>query len=267
MRAPKLIALESTRKRVLAFHFSPNAKTFHIVVKMKDVPGATSNVLGMLSQRVDLIGSTSYSLDDGSAIWSGFVRSLRHGETAKSLEGVLASSPVVREYLVAASDKGLLVDSYHSGVETGPGRPAALMPLAGFTHMFERLVRDFGSGGETILFEEGSALGKSSGEYLKSHMGAGSLDWKTRALVSMFRSIGYGSPTLKVLEGERKYSIVFRDCFECSSAPGKRKECGFFRGQLAATISTLAGEQFTSQEVKCRLRGDPYCEFRVNAKD
>jgi predicted hydrocarbon binding protein len=265
-RKPDGGRLAPARKLILAFHFSPNEKTFHIVVRMKDVPGAASEVLSLLSDRIDLIGSQTYSLPDGKAVWNGFARALSRQESGRTLKRLLASSPIVEACEVRESDRGLLVDSYHSGLESGPGRRAVMMPLAGFTHMFDRLVRDFGTGGETILFEEGSALGKSSGEYLNSHLPSGSLDWKTKALVTMFRAVGYGDPHLKVLSPGKKYSLLFRDCFECSGAVGSRKECGFFRGQLSGTISTLANEEFDSEEVECRLRGATHCQFVVASK-
>lgn len=260
---PGCVVMKPTRKKVLGFRYAPNESTFHIVARIKDVPGALNSVLEILRERVDIIGSISYGLGDESAIWSGFVRALSKGETESELKKNIGKSPAVIESLVVSSNHGLLTDSFHSGIEYGPGRSGVIMPFAGVSRMFDRLVNVFGSGGQTILFEEGSALGTSSGQYINSLLGPKRLDWKVAALVAMYRTIGWGTTSLEIIKPRSSYVVRFSDCFECVDGTKPREECGFLRGHLVGTLTRLSGVDFKGEETKCRLRGDPLCEFRL----
>ncbi len=258
--------MEPTRKRSLGFYFSPKVRAFHVVVKLNDVPGALSSVLELLSSHLDLVASVRYSLDSGGAIWSGFGKSLSKAETAGKLKKLVERSPMVVDCEVKASDRGLLVDSFHTGIEVAPDRPGIVLPLAGVSRMYGRLAEVFGSGGETILFEEGSALGESSGKYLNAKLGQDSLDWKVKALLGMYTAYGWGSALLTVEKPRTQFRLVFRDCFECAGTLKKRSGCNFLRGHLASTVSTMSGTKFEGKETKCRFRGDATCEFLLSVK-
>jgi predicted hydrocarbon binding protein len=236
------------------------------VVRIKDIPGALNSVLEILRDRVDIIGSISYGLGDGSAVWSGFVRALSKADTEPKLKNIVKKSPMVIESIITGSDRGLLADSYHSGIEYGPSRAGVIMPFVGIARIFNHLTNIFGTGGETILFQEGSALGKASGQYINDLLGPGRLDWKVGALAAMYRTIGWGITTLKVDRPRFAYSVLVRDCFECVEGSESRKACWFLRGHLVSTLSTLSGAEFDGTETKCRLRGDPYCEFCLTRK-
>jgi predicted hydrocarbon binding protein len=254
-------AMKPTRKRSLGFYFFDTAKAFHIVIRLKDVPGALSSALELLCNCVDIVASTSYSMEDGEAIWSGFVKSLSNTETEVRLQKLVQSSPMVLECEVKGSDNGLLIDSFHSGIEVAPERPGVVLPKIGVSRMFNRLAEVFGSGGETILFEEGTALGQSSGQYLNATLAHNSLDWRIKALLGMYRTYGWGSASLEVENPGSRFRIGFSDCFECAEMGKERKECGFLGGHLSSTVSALSGKEFRHEETKCRLRGDPLCEF------
>ena len=159
--------MKPIKKQALGLYFSPRVKSFHVVVRIKDVPGALSSVLELLRGHVNLVNSISYSLEHNGAIWSGFGRSLSKNETEGRLKKLVERLPVVLECEVKGSDHGLLIDSFHSGLEVAPHRSAVVFPSAGITGIYDHLARILGSGGETLMFEEGSALGKSSGRYFE----------------------------------------------------------------------------------------------------
>jgi predicted hydrocarbon binding protein len=257
--------LKPTRKKILGYHYSGKGRTFHIVARLSDVPGALSSVLELLRDRADLIGSISYGTEGGEAIWSAFVRPLVSTESEAGLKALVEKSPSAKEVIVRSSDRGLLADSFHSGIEYGNGRFGVILPLKGVSRMFNRLVDDFESGGETILMEEGTALGAASGQYLDDLLGAEELDWKVGALAGLYRSIGWGETSMRVEDPGASYVVSFADCFECVEGGKKRRQCGFLQGHLASTIGTMARKRFTAEETKCRLRGDQVCEFAVHA--
>lgn len=253
--------MKPTRKQSLGLYFSPTEKTFHVVVKLKNVPGALSSVLAPLRNHVDLVNSISYSLNDGSAIWSGFGKSLSKTETEEKLKKLVERSPKVLECEVKGSDNGLLIDSFHSGIEVAPNRPAVVFPLVGLSRIYDHLARILGTGGETIMFEEGSALGKSSGQYLNAMLGHGNLDWKLKALLGTYAIIGWGTGSLEVEEPSARFRVSVRDCMECAGKGKDRRGCNLLRGCLTTAVSTLAGKEFKCEEPKCRFRGDSFCEF------
>ncbi len=251
----------------MGYCFSPDQKAFHILVKMKDVPGSLSAILKVLADKVDLVESLSYGLPDGSAVWSGFGRSLSQTETKEALEKLIARTTMVIECQVEESESGIVVDSIHPGIEVSPGRPAMMLPIAGFSRICDHLAKILGSGGETILFEEGSALGQATGRYLNDRIGRGRLDVRIRAALGMYQAAGWGLLALKVEEPGVKYRIVARDCLECTEKSADRKECGFIRGHLGSVVSTLSGEEFRVTETSCRLRGGSACEFVLTLAD
>jgi predicted hydrocarbon binding protein len=256
--------MDPMRKRSLGLYYSQKAKTFHVVVMLKDVPGALSSVLELLSSHVNLVSSISYSLDRDGAIWSGFGESLSKSETEESLRKILRRLPMVLECEVKVSDHGLIIDSFHSGLEVAPNRPAVVFPLAGVGRIYDHLTRILGSGGETIMYEEGSALGKSSGQYLNSMLGKGRLEWKVRALLGTYPAIGWGSAVLEVGTPQTQFKIKVHECMECAGLGKDRKGCNLLRGCLASAVSTLSGKGFECEETRCRFRGDPLCEFVVS---
>ncbi|MGD0478170.1 MAG: V4R domain-containing protein [Nitrososphaerales archaeon] len=259
--------MKPTRKQSLGVYYSPTVKTFHIVARLKDVPGALSSVLELLRDHVNLVNSISYSMEDDGAIWSGFGKSLSKAETEGKLEKLVKRSPMVLECEVKGSDQGLLIDSFHSGIEVAPDRPAVVFPLVGVSRIYDHLARILGSGGETILLEEGSALGKSSGQYLNTMLGHGRLDWKVKALLATYSVIGWGSASLEVEKPGARFRVRIRDCMECAGMGKDRKGCNLVRGCLTSAVSTLSGNEFKSEETKCRFRGDPFCEFLLSGQE
>jgi len=259
--------MKSTKKEALGLYFTPRVKSFHVVVRLKDVPGSLSSVLGLLREHLNLVGSISYSVEGNGAIWSGFGKSLSKSETEGKLKKLLERLPLVIECEVKGSDNGLLIDSFHSGLEVAPDRPAVVLPLVGVSRIYDHLARILGSGGETLLFEEGSELGKSSGQYLNAKLGRDRLDWKVEALLGTYRVIGWGSASLKVEEPRARYRVSIHDCMECAGMGKDRRACNLVRGCLTGAASTLSGSEFKCEETKCRFRGDPFCEFLLSKKE
>jgi len=255
------------RQLPLGFYFDAGIRSFHIVARIKNVPGALYDLLGRLQANVDFVNSTSHSLGDGSAIWSGFGKSLLDDESEGRLKELIEWSPFVLECEVKGSDHGLLIDTFHSGLEVAPDRLGIIIPIAGAAQIFDRLAQTYGSAGKAILFQEGSALGKESGQYLKARLGRGDFDWKVEALLAIYRAYGWGSATLEVEDPNARFKVTVRDCFECSEMGKFRKGCDFLRGHLASAISTLSDKEFEGEETKCKLRGDSFCEFLLSRNE
>jgi predicted hydrocarbon binding protein len=248
---------------MFVFSFLPDEKTFQIVLRMKNVPGALSAVLELLSSRVDLINITTYNVDGRTAICSGIAKALSKEETSMKLEQLIKKSATVEDVVVGESDEGLLINGLTSGLEDNLGRPRMLMTSVGLSRTFDRLVEAFGSGGKTILFEEGSALGSANATYAKRLVGSEFAKRKLKSIYSSSGATGLGKITFKGEPLLLDFELKVEDCFECSSKGKVRKSCDWIRGQLSGGLSTYLDTRLTCEEVRCRFRGDAACEFRL----
>lgn len=258
------LRMEPPKSRLFVFSFLPDEKTFQMVLRMKNVPGALSSVLELLSSRVDLISISTYNVDRGTAICNGFAKALSKEETSRKLEQLIKKSGIVEDVVVGESDEGLLVNGLGSGLEDNLGRPRTLMTSVGLSRTFDRLVEVFGSGGETILFEEGSALGRANASYARGLIGPELAKRKLKTIYSSSGATGLGKITFKGEPSSLDFELKVDGCFECSSKGKVRKSCDWIRGQLSGGLSTYLDAKLACEEVRCRFRGDPACEFRLS---
>jgi predicted hydrocarbon binding protein len=252
--------MKQAKRRIFAYHYAPGKKLFNIVVTLRDVPGALSSVLELLSDRVNLTGSVSYATGEGNAIWSGFAQALSRGESTANLKRLLRRSKMVKESWVEASEQGFLVDSFHTGIEVD-SESFMLLPRKGTSQMFDIMVKTFGSGGETILFDEGTELGRFTANYFKNTLGPDLAKKKLSSYGSVFGAEGWGGSTLLRGGPRGRYKIRVKECFECSTKSEIRTTCNFRRGHIQGFLSTMLERPMTTVETSCRFSGAPYCIF------
>ena len=255
-----------TRRRrvVFPYYYSAHKKLFHVVARIKDVPGALAGVLDLLTTELNLLGSTSYSIEGDSAMFSCFAEALRRSETEGEIQGLLAKSPWVLESRVSESNSGLLVDSFHTGVQVGAGEPYIMFPIAGMADIFEKLIRTFGSGGETILYELGRNFGYDRFELYRPLLGP-EPGTRVGEAAHIFEALGYGASTITQNQ-DGSIRVVVDDCFECFTPSVIGRSCSFRRGLAAGSFSALIGREVQCQETKCRSKGDKFCEFVVTPR-
>jgi predicted hydrocarbon binding protein len=238
---------------VFPYYYSAHKKLFHVVARIRDVPGALAGLLTLLTTEVNLLGSTSYSIEGDSAVYSCFAEALRKSETPEEIEGLIARSPWVLESSVTESRDGLLVDTYHTGVQLGSGEPYIMFPSAGMADIFEKLVHEFGSGGETILYELGRNFGYDRFELYRPLLGP---DPQARLgeAAHIFEALGYGTSTI-TRNPDKTIRIVVEDCFECVTPSEIGRSCAFRRGLAAGSFGALLEKEVQCQETKCRSKG------------
>jgi len=258
--------LKPTRKRIHAFLYVPEGKGFHIVVGLKNVPGALESLLNLLRQHVDLTNTISYNTSEGKAISSVFAKSLSKSLTGAELKMAISKSPFVEDCEVVESNGGLVVDTFHRGTELGRNEPLLAISVRGLSQMFRNLVRIFGSGGETILFEEGLAVGQANGEYVKELFGEKFVRERMGDLAPLYQALGWGIVSLDVEEDGERVVIKADECFECSGDRGEGQGCPFVKGHMVGIVSAFTSNDYTGEETKCRFRGDPRCEFILQRK-
>jgi predicted hydrocarbon binding protein len=255
--------LNRTTSRIPTYFYSPRKKMFQLVVKLMDTPGSLAAVLNLLGGRVNLTNTSTHSLTDGTAILTAFAEAISPSETPQKLTKLIAGAHVALEYTVAESSDGLLLNTYHSGVESSVGTPMVVFSQDGISHMFDGLVKVFGTGGEALLYSEGQLVGEADAIGTMSLVGAGLARKRVADLMYMFSARGWGQASLAGKVEGGALSVTLENCFECSTGEGLKKGCGFVRGYFDGWSKVILGREVKSQEVRCRFNGDDHCEFAL----
>jgi predicted hydrocarbon binding protein len=253
-------ALIGGKERIFPVHYDAGKRLFHIVVVLSDAPGSYSSILDLLRTKVNLIGTNTYTRSDGTAIFSGFSEALPASLTTGEVKKLIMSSKAAISAEVYEGKDGLLVDTFHTGFVVG-GDEYILMRREGLVHVFERVTKMLGSGGDALLFEEGVTMGVKNAEIMIKNIGVERVRGQTEVLNRFLAAQGWGEVVGK--EGTAKGSFVVnvKDCFECSVDGASRRSCNFMRGYLAGSAKAAYGKAYDSEETKCVLKGAQACEF------
>jgi predicted hydrocarbon binding protein len=253
------------KKKIFPVHYAPGKKLFHIVVTLSDAPGSYSSILDLVRTKVNLIGTSTYTRSDGTAIFSGFSEALSPRTTGKELEKLILSSKAAISAEVHEGKDGLLVDTFHTGFVVGD-EEYILMRKDGLVHVFDRLSKMLGSGGDALLFEEGMAMGLRNTEMMMSAFGAERVRAQAGALNRLLAAQGWGVVDAKQGPGKGGFTVRVSDCFECSPDGSSRRGCNFMRGFLVGSAKAANGREYDSKETKCVLKGADACEFHLTPR-
>jgi predicted hydrocarbon binding protein len=255
------------RKDVNVYLFDPTRKYFHIVIELENVPGALHNVLDVTrGLELNILGSFS-SVDSAAkvGVWSGFVEDNNHD--AVELRRKLGGSPYVHDAIVVESNKGFLVDGVHFPLAFNTGTRAVLMTARYVARMLETIRKQFGSGGNVIIYEEGRAYGKDVGAEYFQRLGADFVTSNLGEVLKLYQALGWFR--LEAVEVEHKTGkIVVRTAenFECAGSQSRVPLSHFVRGHIAGTISTYMEKEMACEETNCVAMGEKYCVFALTPK-
>jgi len=250
------------KKKIFPVHFAPGKKLFHIVVTLSDAPGSLSSILDLVRTKVNLIGTTTYTRSDGTAVFSGFSEALSPNLTSKEVQKLIMSSKAAISAEVYEGKDGLLVDTFHTGFVVGD-EEYILMRRDGLVRVFDRVSKMLGSGGDSLLFEEGMAMGMRNSEMMIKNVGAKRVRDQMGVLNRFLSAQGWGILEAKTGPEKDGFTVKVVDCFECSADDSARKGCNFMRGYLAGGARANFGKDYGSKETKCRLKGAEACEFQL----
>jgi predicted hydrocarbon binding protein len=250
-------------RRELAYLLSPGKKTLQIVVKMSDTPGALAGILQALSGHINLIGVDAYGSDDGHAILSCFAEPIARVEGLESLKRLISSSPYALDCKVTESTDGILVDTFHAGIETQHGESLMLFRRDAMNQMFDRMAEIFGSGGEVMLFYERVSTGESNSNDLLDRMGRDVVGRNMPSVIQLLSASGWGEASIVEVDPAGAPLVRIEDCFECSSERQSRHGCAFMGGVLTGSAKAILGTEVRCEETRCRFRGDKHCEFAI----
>ena len=250
------------KKKIFPVHYAPGKKLFHVLVTLSDAPGSYSSILDLVRTKVNLIGTSTYTRSDGTAVFSGFSEALSPKTTGKELEKLIMGSKAAISAKVYEGSDGILVDTFHTGFIVGD-EEYILMRKDGLVHVFDRVSKMLGSGGDALLFEEGMAMGSRNAEMMINIVGARRVRAQMGVLNRFLAAQGWGVIEAKDGPEDGGFTIRVVDCFECSVEAPSRKGCNFMRGYLAGSSKATFGKDYQSKETRCVLKGADACEFQL----
>lgn len=257
--------MKAIRKREFPMYYVKGKKLFQVVVHMSDAPGSLRSILDVLSPRLNMVGLSTYTVGDGTAILSAFAEALDQEETPSSIQRILRNSSAALEAEIMEGKDGLLVDTFHSGLEVGD-EDFMLLRREGFSGVFDQIVKIFGKGGQVLLYEEGLAMARRNARKTASELGKDVIHANLPFLIKFLTASGWGTFETKPGHKDFEYDVTVTDCFECSKQSDERKECDFLRGYFEGSGSTTFGIPMHAEEVRCILRGDNACVFHISPR-
>jgi predicted hydrocarbon binding protein len=255
-------------KETIGYHYNPKKKVFLVSMEMKSDPSALANITSILSNSgiATLSGFISMNPESQSGVW-GFFAEADADIRGAQLKKLIDSSPYVTGSAVVEGNDGLVVDSIHFPLKLNSGEAMILARREVFRDMFKRLGEIFGTGGETIVFEEGEASGESDAKRLIEVFGRELALLNIPELSNLYLTLGWGRPEL-VKFNAIPFSATIRlyDSFECSGQKSMKPHSYFIRGHMTGLINTLFQKKVNCIETKCVALGDSFCEFTLSEK-
>ncbi len=255
-------------KEIIGYHYNPGKKVFLVSIDMKSDPSALASITKILSNAdiTVLGGFTSVNVDTSSGLW-GFFAESEKDVRASQLKQLIDSSPFVTGSSIVEGNEGLVVDSIHFPLKLNSGEMMILARKEVFRDMFKRLGEIFGTGGETIVFEEGEASGESDARRLLDVFGRDLAQQSVPELSFLYQTLGWGRPEL-VKFNAIPFSATIRlyDSFECAGQKSTKPNSYFIRGHMTGLINILFKKKVTCVETKCSALGDDFCQFDLTER-
>ena len=234
---------------------------------MKDEVGAVASVNTLLAcLNVDIRQSTSYSLPEGSmAIYNTFVVFNDPNVSMVHLVERLKESVFVVDVQAREGRGGVIVDGISFPVNW-QGRRSVILSQPAAGRMFEAIRFNLGSGGDVVLYQQGSSYGKELAEYFVARLGRDYLKSNFDYTLGVLAATGWGIPEqIRHRDGFPNITISLQSCFECEGVKAARPACSFVRGFLSGVSSGVAGTMVHCEESKCIAARDPCCEFELHS--
>jgi len=254
-------------KELLVGRIEPGKRLAQVVVTMKDEVGAVASVNALVSSlNVDIRQSMSYSLaHDSLAIYNAFVVFNDPRVSIVQLVDRLKESAFFVKVEAREGRDGVIVDGISFPVNW-QGRRTIILSQSATARMFEAIRFTLGSGGDVVLYQQGSSYGKELAESFMTRLGVDYLKRNFDYTLGLLSATGWGIPELVgPNDGFPNITITLQSCLECDGVKASQPACSFVRGFLAGVSSAIAGHTVHCEESHCIAVGDPRCEFELRS--
>jgi predicted hydrocarbon binding protein/predicted amino acid-binding ACT domain protein len=254
-------------KELLVGRIETGKRLAQILVTMKDEVGAVASVNALISSlNVDIRQSMSYSLaQDSLAIYNAFVVFNDPRVSLFQLVDRLKESAFVVKVEAHEGRDGVIVDGISFPVNW-QGRRTIILSQTATARMFDAIRFTLGSGGDVVLYQQGSSYGKELAQSFMTRLGGDYLERNFDYTLGLLSATGWGVPTLVGSKDSfPNIAITLQSCFECDGVRAARPACSFVRGFLAGVSSAIVGHIVHCEESHCIATGSPCCEFELRS--
>jgi len=254
-------------KELLVGRIESGKRLAQVLVTMKDEVGAVASVNALIaSLGVDIRQSMSYSLaEDSLAIYNSFVVFNDPKVSMVQLVERLRESVFVVKVEAIEGREGVIVDGISFPVNW-QGRRTIILSQPAAARMFDAIRFNLGSGGDVILYQQGSSYGKELAESFVARLGADYMKRNFDYTLGVLSATGWGVPELiGPKEAFPNITVALQSCLECDGARASRPACSFVRGFLAGVSSAVAGHIVHCEETHCIANGATHCEFELRS--
>jgi predicted hydrocarbon binding protein len=260
--------LEDIQRLVPIGFYSGGQRIYHIVASHPNRPGTLHDLLTHLMKHgLDLLSIAATNRDERTGITSLFAVSTGEGFEAAALERTVRECKSVIECSVEADDRGFLFGRPHV-LTFGFGERAVLLRQDVFSGLLRRSREMFGSGGETLVFEQGQVSGALEVKNIEVRLGTEFLRSHSRELIHMFKARGWWKAEVApVRTAGVDVTLRLEGCLDCTGQVSDKPLSQFARGYIAGFDSELRGREVSCTETKCVAVGDPYCEFVISSSE
>jgi predicted hydrocarbon binding protein len=265
--------LKTVPKEIISYVYKPRARLFHVVLRLRDVPGALADITVSLARnKVNILGGFISGIEDPNEKDKTdrsvglFIEAQNHEMTAQQIKGLIQDSAFASEITVRESNDGLIVDSLNFPLKLSQGQRAIVMRSDVIARSMSEIRRIFDTGGDVMLYKQGFSAGQNDAEELIRVFGEGTILNRIEDLIMLYSSLGWGKAKIVEVEFENLSArIRIEENFECMGQ-GKRSKpySQFVRGHLAGLSSHLFSTEMKCTEVKCVSMDDSYCEFLLS---
>jgi predicted hydrocarbon binding protein len=252
-------------KELLVGRIEAGKRLAQVLVTMRDEVGAVANVNSLIaSLNVDIRQSMSYSLaQDSLAIYNTFVVFNDPRVSLVQLVDRLKESAFVVKVEAREGRDGVIVDGI-SFPASWQGRRTIILSQTATARMFEAIRFTLGSGGDVVLYQQGSSYGKELAESFMTRLGGDYLRRNFDYTLGLLSATGWGVPELVGSKDSfPNVTVTLQSCLECDGVRAARPACSFVRGFLAGVSSAIVGHIVHCEESRCIGMGEPHCVFEL----
>jgi len=151
------------------------------------------------------------------------------------------------------------------------GMPVWFMSPFSYVEMQAQLEDLMGKAAKGVLYRAAEQAGRRFAETLGAANTAEGDDGTHLAvllrLAEFLRHVGHGYAELVIVDIGRIETTwtMPQNYISELHAPTNEPVCHFYSGAIAGAVSAVFGRSVACDEVKCRAKGDPACEFRTRA--
>lgn len=262
--------MESEPKFVPVSIYDPDHLLLLVVLKTKNIPGSLGDIGTRLGKAgMNILSVSNYAVPTSEQSFISFFAQAKDRRTTEDdVRKVVMASPFVTSSFVRRSESPFLINDFAFPLMFFPSGRGVLFPQSGVVAMFQELVQLYGSGGESILFRAGSSVGREGADELAKLLGEKGMVESSESLTRLYAAKGWGKMELADYAPDYStYRLKVVEGFESEGVRASKPNCHFSRGLVAGSSERVFGRPMDCQEEKCAAMGDPYCLFRVTAKE